>query len=90
MRAAITELPASLARAITLAQRANMAEHAEFAMTRGISAYLRDPHSFCQRGSRGPRHQYLPKSTELSMASRAEIAAIQDSLDGRPCKTSAI
>ncbi|GAA4073500.1 hypothetical protein GCM10023065_30190 [Microbacterium laevaniformans] len=31
--------------------------------------------------------QYLPKSTDLSIVTRAELTAIQDSLNGRPRKT---
>ncbi|MGO2092808.1 MAG: hypothetical protein ACTH34_13245, partial [Microbacterium gubbeenense] len=38
-------------------------------------------------GSTPLLRQYLPKSTDLSIVTRAELTAIQDSLNGRPRKT---
>lgn len=91
MREAITQLPASLARTITWDQGAEMAKHADFTAVTGIPIYFCDPHSPWQRGSNentnGLLRQYLPKSTDLSIISRAELTAIQDSLNGRPRKT---
>lgn len=91
MREAITELPASLARTITWDQGAEMAKHAEFTLKTGTPIYFCDPHSPWQRGSNentnGLLRQYLPKSTDLSVVSRTELTAIQDSLNGRPRKT---
>lgn len=91
MREAITALPSSLARTITWDQGAEMAKHLEFTATTGIPIYFSDPHSPWQRGSNentnGLLRQYLPKSADLSIVSRADLTAIQDSLNGRPRKT---
>lgn len=91
MRVAITELPYHLMRSITWDQGAEMANHIDFTIDTGIPIYFCDPHAPWQRGSNentnGLLRQYLPKGTDLSTTSRAQLIAIQDSLNSRPRKT---
>jgi IS30 family transposase len=91
MRRAVTTLPSSLIKTITWDQGSELARHVEFSVATGIQVYFCDPHSPWQRGSNentnGLLRQYMPKSTDLSKYSRADLRRIQDSLNDRPRKT---
>jgi IS30 family transposase len=87
--AGLLAVPAPLR--LTLTYDQEMARHRELAALTGLRVYFADPHAPWQRGSNentnGLLRQYLPKGTDLSVFSQAELDAIAARLNSRPRKT---
>ena len=89
--AGLLAVPAPLRLTLTYDQGKEMARHKDLAALTGLRVYFADPHAPWQRGSNentnGLLRQYLPKSTNLSVFSQAELDAIAARLNSRTRKT---
>ena len=83
-------LPAWFAKTLTWDRGTELAQHQRVTAATGIAVYFADPYAPWQRGSNeninGLLREYLPKGTDLSIHSPAQLAAIAAELNDRPRK----
>ncbi len=91
--AKLNSTAAPMRHSLTHNQGKEMTRHRELSARTGVKVSFCEPHSPRQRGScentNGLLRQYLPKGTDLSVHTQAELEAIADSLNNRPRATHA-
>lgn len=85
------KLPSELYKSLTWDRGSEMTAHRKFSLATNVSVYFCDPQSPWQRGSNENTNRllrdYLPKGTDLSQHSQAQLNKIARQLNERPRKT---
>lgn len=85
------KLPGELYKSLTWDRGKELANHQRLAIAADVEVYFCDPRSPWQRGSNENTNrllrQYLPRATDLSVHSQAQLNAIARQLNERPRKT---
>jgi len=87
----VRRLPSELRQTLTWDRGAEMADHHEFSIATDVRVFFCDPRSPWQRGTNENTNrllrQYMPKGSDLSVWSQADLNKIARSLNQRPRKT---
>jgi IS30 family transposase len=87
----VRHLPSELKKSLTWDRGLEMAHHKDFSIATNVDVYFCDPRSPWQRGTNENTNrllrQYLPKRSDLSEHSQAELNKIALRLNQRPRKT---
>ena len=86
--ARLRHLPAHMRKTLTYDRGTEMARHEQFTARSGMPVFFCNPYSPWQRGTNentnGLIRQYLPKGTDLSLATHARLRFIERRLNDRP------